>query len=104
MGTRFWLDSATSVEHYLHLYNRHGIRCNALSDWEAPVPEVTVMGQDGHLLEVNGISRGALSPGGKAVPVGVGWVAFAATQSDGTVHRSDDRYILPVNNDTVDLT
>ena len=68
------------------------------------MPEVTVMGQGGHLLEVNGIKRGALSPSGKPVPVGVGWVTFASTLGDGTPHRSDDRYILPVNNDAVDLT
>ncbi len=68
------------------------------------MPEVTVVGQDGHLLEVNGIARGALSPAGKLVPVDVGWVTFVALSSDGSVHRDDDRYINPVDNNPIDLT
>lgn len=68
------------------------------------MPEIEVRGQDGHQLEVNGIGRGALSPGGKRVPVELGWARFAAIKQDDTMHRHEDRYVHPVQNDPVDLT
>lgn len=68
------------------------------------MPEIEVRGQDGHQLEVNGIGRGALAPGGKRVPVELGWARFTAVKQDDTVHRNEARYIHPIQNDPVDLT
>jgi len=68
------------------------------------MPNVTVMGLDGHRLEVNGVRRGLLSPAGKLVPVDEGWNTFAAFAADDTPHRDLDRQINPVGNDPIDLT
>jgi hypothetical protein len=68
------------------------------------MPNVTVMGLDGHRLEVNGVRRGLLSPSGKLVPVDEGWVTFAAFAADDTPYRDLDREIFPVDNDAIDLT
>ncbi|MEK9945993.1 MAG: hypothetical protein VW999_08415 [Alphaproteobacteria bacterium] len=68
------------------------------------MPIVTVIGQDGHLLKVNGIDRGAMAVAGIPVPVDVGWATFEAFATDGTLHRDADIQINPDDNDPVDLT
>ena len=71
---------------------------------EDHVPIVTVIGQDGHLLKINGIDGGALEPAGVPVPVDIGWATFKAFAADGTLHCDADIQIQPVDNDPVDLT
>jgi|APSaa5957512535_1039671.scaffolds.fasta_scaffold132633_2 hypothetical protein len=68
------------------------------------MPNVTVMGLDGHRLEVNSVRRGLLSPAGKLVPVDEGWATFAAFALDDSPHRDEDRYINRIDNDPIDLT